>query len=200
MFRCQKSVQYPKEDEVKLLRAVFLCVMLLVWIGCLKSGGKMNDEGRSLRGPVATTRTYNANFDVLWKAVVKACADLKFPISDIKKDSDIISIQDYHFTGSVKAYSEYTLGPIPKKKFGVIRSNVGLAVTEMRVNMNVFVSASTVKINATFTVPYYDSDNNNARMTMIVPTNGVLESKLLDRIQTNIGKSEEPDATCKSSK
>jgi len=159
---------------MKKFSICLLCLVTVILTGCL---GKVQD--RSSQPVLQTSRSFNASFDMVWKATVKACADLQLPITVIEKDSGFIGITSFSFSDPSIAYRDYTKGKIVTGF-----ANTMIPMVAVTVTMNIYASDSTVKINATFKSIRHDPDLGNSTQT--VPTNGVLESKLLDRIQVNL--------------
>jgi hypothetical protein len=159
---------------MKKFSIYLVCIAMVILTGCLS---KVQD--RSSQPVLQTSRSFNRNFDAIWKATVKACADLQLPITVIEKDSGFIGINSFSFSNPSIAYRDYTKGKIVTGFANTLAPMVAFTVT-----MNIYVSDSTVKINATFKSTRHDAEYGDT--TQPAPTNGVLESKLLDRIQANL--------------
>ena len=151
---------------------LFLCSMVFL-IGC----------GSPLVKPKITdSRTFDAAYDDVWRAVVQAFAERSLPVSTLEKDSGFITTQSHIIDYGL--FSETTLEAI------AVHPNIAFGVWENpKLSVNGFVSTeggniTRVKIN-THIEAY---EKNMFGKWYICYSKGIIEKDILNTIQSKLGQ------------
>lgn len=165
------SRKFIAKERMNMKKMTVLFVLALISAGCAQP---------FIKPKIENSKTFQASYDSVWKAVVEVFAEETYPIKAVEKESGIISTDFIEFPNPQNPNSEfYKLAVRPDWWASLWRS--------ARYTVNAFVfskepNLTTVKVNTHIEAFEYNTSNQ----WHICYSTGVTEKSLLRLIDTKV--------------
>lgn len=159
-------------------KTILVLLFTMVLFGCVSSGMRPTQQS------IEESRTYDAQFDKVWSAIIAGIAESNLSINTLERDSGIIAISDETYEarwanegvrGSVMGMKNQVMQRVAS--FNILATKAGLKTTRVQVNSSFKMQIRSGNGSQMFPYQYQWQQ---------AYSNGTLEKLILDSVARRI--------------